>query len=619
MTTAIAVVVDASILLALALVLCRVLRRRSAALRHMILAGALAAAAVVPLLEASLPHWEFDVLSSTSDVINSGPTLGSAPSVGADALAIEVAPAPQFTWSARAAVIWAIGFVAVMAGFLGGIARLLWLTRRCQPVRSNVWRQRAAALSREYALTRPVAVLESGDRALVLTWGLWRPRIIVPAGAASWAVERVDVVLAHELAHIARRDWALQIAAETVCALYWFNPLIWLACRRLRDESEQACDDAVLHRGVNASDYASHLLAVARELVGTGRGWASAPAVANPSTLEKRIAAMLNASRNRKPLTRAAGVTTIVAALALTAPVAAVTLTARVEPTPIVAGPGVDVRLVAPAPEPRPAVAPATVVRRTTRRAAAAQAPAQQPPASVSGTLRDASGAVLPGVELTLTQVASPTRYSAFSDAGGRFAFRNVPPGRYELVASLPGFAALRIDLTLAAGQDVQRDLMMRIGSVMESIKVVCGAAVAALPSGGSDNTVLAYDRRAATTRLFTMPHATPGTPPMLAAQGVPIRVGGQIAAPRKVKDVAPICPGAALPGGGLVVILEATIGVDGMVGDIRSLRPPPSEPPSEFVKAALEAVRQWQFTPTRLNNVPVPVIMTVTVSFSRP
>ena len=109
-----------------------------------------------------------------------------------------------------------------------------------------------------------------------------------------------------KLAHIARRDWALQIAAETVRAVYWFNPLIWIACRRLRDESEQACDDTVLRRGIDAADYASHLLAVARQVLTADRGWASAPAVANASTLERRIAAMLNASRNREPLTRPA-------------------------------------------------------------------------------------------------------------------------------------------------------------------------------------------------------------------------------------------------------------------------------------------------------------------------
>ena len=92
-----------------------------------------------------------------------------------------------------------------------------------------------------------------------------------------------------------------------------------------------------------------------------------------------------------------------------------------------------------------------------------------------------------------------------------------------------------------------------------------------------------------------------------------PVRVGGNIKAPQKIKDVKPVYPpiaqSARVQG---VVIIEATIGPDGHVTDAKVLRSVPL-----LDQAALDAVRQWVFTPTLLNGVPVPVIMTVTVNFT--
>ena len=90
-------------------------------------------------------------------------------------------------------------------------------------------------------------------------------------------------------------------------------------------------------------------------------------------------------------------------------------------------------------------------------------------------------------------------------------------------------------------------------------------------------------------------------------------RVGGNIKPPMKTKDVRPTYPpiaqSARVQG---VVIIEATIGPGGKVQDARVLRSIPL-----LDAAALDAVRQWEFTPTLLNGVPVPVIMTVTVQFT--
>ena len=104
-----------------------------------------------------------------------------------------------------------------------------------------------------------------------------------------------------------------------------------------------------------------------------------------------------------------------------------------------------------------------------------------------------------------------------------------------------------------------------------------------------------------------------PMPPPPPPPPAAPIRVGGNIKPPQKIKDVAPIYPpiaqSARVEG---VVILEATIGQNGRVVDVKVLRSIPL-----LDGSAVQAVRQWEFTPTLLNGVPVPVIMTVTVNFT--
>jgi protein TonB len=94
---------------------------------------------------------------------------------------------------------------------------------------------------------------------------------------------------------------------------------------------------------------------------------------------------------------------------------------------------------------------------------------------------------------------------------------------------------------------------------------------------------------------------------------GQPVRVGGSIRAPTQISKVQPVYPPEALAAKvSGVVILEALIAADGRVSDAKVLRSVPL-----LDQAAVDAVRQWAYTPTLLNGVPVPVIMTVTVTFS--
>jgi TonB family protein len=613
MSLALAALVDVTIVLALALGISVALRQRSASLRHAVLGAGLLAAAAVPALEMLVPVWEVPIAwGSPAQEASSTLTLTSR-AVTDGGGARTAVPVPQvFSWVEAIRIAWMAGALVVLAGLITGLVRLAHETRRCAVIRSGPWRELADRLS-----PRPVTLLESRDPSLLLTWGLFRPKILLPFGAESWSAERRAVVLAHELAHIRRGDWALQLAGETVRAIYWFNPLVWIACQRLRHESEFACDDAVLMAGVEATDYATHLLDVARQAVGSRHLWAPALGVANSSTLERRVSAMLSRTRNRKPLTLRTRGCAVAAAIVAATPIAAIAITEPAGGSVISVADG-DVALAAPisvdtsAPVTPPPAAPAP--RRARVAAPAVTAPAfakapagrEQAPASISGVMTDASGAVLPGVGLTLTETASGVVYSRVSDGTGSFAFPKLPPGRYALVAQLPGFATLKIELTLAAGENLQRRLSMRIGAIVETVTVRC-ETVGALPAIARG--VMARERPEVTP-LFTMPQAAQDRP---ATPVQPVRVGGVIRNPQKVKDARPVCPTGSLPESGAVVILEAVIRPDGRVTDVRVLR---SVPP--FDEPAVDAVRQWEFTPTLLNNVPVPVILTVTAVYQR-
>jgi TonB family protein len=376
--------------------------------------------------------------------------------------------------------------------------------------------------------------------------------VLLPAHATEWSRDRLHVVLSHELAHAARGDWAVQLAAEGLRALHWFNPLSWIVCRRLRIESEWACDDAVLVRGVGAAQCAAHLLALARH-ARTRQPWLPAPAMARTSSLEGRIRAMLNTTLNRRPVSRAARTVTVAALLALTVAVGGLR--------------------------------------------------AQSPFYALSGTVLDPTGRVLPGTRLVLTNATSGAKYEVKSDAAGRFQSVGLPPATYGLEASPPGFASLKKNVEIAA--DIEQTLRLELGSVHETINV-SSQTIAAPPDPAA-----AQKREDAMRRLTAFMERERAK---CAAGGAQTNIGGNILAPRKLLDVRPVYPEPLSAAGiGGTVTMDAVIGTDGLVRDLRNIK----GDNSDLEAAAANAVRQWRFSTTLLNGEPIEVEMHVTTNFS--
>jgi TonB family protein len=189
------------------------------------------------------------------------------------------------TWLLAA---WGVG----AALFLMPVATGLWQVRRLRRS-AAAWPERQAIV--DGLAGRRVEVLVHNGLAGPMTCGVWRPAIVLPCDAAQWAAADLERALVHELEHVRRGDWAMQCMARAVCAVYWFNPLVWMAWRKLALEAERACDDAVLARS-EATAYADQLVELAERLAG-----AKAPllAMASRADLTLRVGAVLDGSQRR--------------------------------------------------------------------------------------------------------------------------------------------------------------------------------------------------------------------------------------------------------------------------------------------------------------------------------
>jgi TonB family protein len=576
-------------------------RRASAAVRHAILSAAIVAGMAAPLLALVVPAWQAAPHRSSAAGTASSTFSADTASLSSESA---VPPAPAIADGASAMArrlivpIWFAGTAISVLLLLIGLGRLALLASRSERMREPAWTSAAGDIALEYGLFRDVVLLHSDHPTLLVTWGQRRPKVILPQTAPQWPDDRIRVVLCHELAHIRRHDWMLLMTAELLRSLHWFNPIVWIACRRLREQSEHACDDVVLGAGIERSDYAAQLLDLARAVVDNHTSWSAALAIARPSTLEGRIRAMLNIRLNRQPTTRWAGAVIALVTLGVTVPLAGFTSTSE----PI--GPA--------APTERGVVPPVTVVRlnvldkgspevlRARRDPAAGVVAgttlAQTAFASYSGRVVDSLGALLPDVTLTLVNLQSRAKQEVRSDRTGRFDFVGLPGGDYAMEARLAGFATLQQNVTFSPGQIAEQNLTLQIGSITETITVTEG-----------DHYPPDYG-----TQSLSVRKRESGSLPTCSAP-VAGGIGGNIKPPTKVRNVNPTYPPSArdakVQG---VVILHAVIGIDGFMKDVSVLR----SPDAALAAAATDAVSQWQFQATQLDCVPVDTRATVVVNF---
>ena len=334
------------------------LRRKSAAVRGFVWSMAIVGCLIVPLFSFILPKWEVNVLpqapvryetyqlaeisqipvDSTRTVVDPASIAPSEVPTKTEA-STRATPTPfqakvetrrndmltTIPWTNWIGIVCGCVSALLLACLIFGIGAVWYISARAHDFNGTIdplpatWNQK-------------FGVRLSDKITVPMVWGIFRPVILLPIGAGSWQTERLRAVLFHELAHIKRQDWVMQMIAQIVCAVYWFNPLVWFAARWMRIEAEQACDDQVLNAGYQPTDYAQHLLDVVRNVKVTSFASRAAVAMVHPSKIEGRLRTVLTQNLNRHPITKVTVGIGLLILICFAVPMGAMRLAQAVDP-----------------------------------------------------------------------------------------------------------------------------------------------------------------------------------------------------------------------------------------------------------------------------------------------
>lgn len=393
-----------SLILGLAWLITKVMRRSSAASRHVVWSCALLAVLLLPLTSWLVPSLYVPWLAPPSAAETLAAYAPHMPELQVfPALPAGQNPDPQPSTPLRRQAVaprgasgapgvgpliaagltigWAIGSLTLLVRLAVGFVTRARLTRVSTVLGESPLRRVTTSYVRAMRIARPVRVRIAPTEMMPATWGLIRPTVLLPPSAHHWREDRLRLVFVHELSHVVRFDVLTAAIAYLATVLVWWNPLVWIATRHAQLERERACDDAVLRSGLTPSRYANELLALAQSLP-SPFAQRLALAMAKPHRVERRLVAILDANQRRAGTSHTVAVIASVL-MALQLPLAAITTE---PPTPAPAfeqsSPAISLSAVTPhtadvipaarsgadqqppasVPRPTPATTPATVV-----------------------------------------------------------------------------------------------------------------------------------------------------------------------------------------------------------------------------------------------------------------
>ena len=320
-------VVKATLILLAGLVVTQLTRSARASARHLVVASTFAALIALPVLLAAAPAMTIDVPVTPSPPAPASvmwPSPAGDPIAAATSASRQARPSVSIGDVLRA--VWLAGTIAFLVPVAAVLWRLSMIRRTGLP---TAWRRdQVAQLARARGVRKPVEIVEHEAVPGPMTFGVYRAVIVLPPDAREWSDAELRRALMHELEHIQRGDWIMQIVARVVAAFYWFHPLVWMAWRRLCLEAERCCDDAVV-MSEERTDYAEQLVTLAQRMSATPVQ--PLLGMANRSDLSTRVTAVLDERlrRGRAGFALAAG--TIAAAAVVVMTVAPVRAVAREE------------------------------------------------------------------------------------------------------------------------------------------------------------------------------------------------------------------------------------------------------------------------------------------------
>ncbi len=337
MTVLIAIALKSLIVAGATLGLLQLLKHRSSSERSTVAHIGLLALILLAFAPLVLPSWNVETPAFLEQ--SQQPALGAAPEanplpsgvatapVEAEAPATPIAAPAMPSLSAVQVTMaaYAVPAAILLVITLLALMRLIALRARADVLVDGHWLSAMARAQRRMGFKHGTALLTSNELASPISWGLMRPVILLNTRAVEAAGE-AEAIISHELAHVARLDWAKLLLARVATALFWFNPLVWVLAREAHQLREEAADDAVLAADIADTDYAELLVGVARhECSGLLLG---AHGVApSKSSLARRVARVLDGASARAPVARSFALGVFTGAVLIAAPLAALTLT----------------------------------------------------------------------------------------------------------------------------------------------------------------------------------------------------------------------------------------------------------------------------------------------------
>ena len=327
----------------LTLGLLRLVRKRSAGERSLVAHIGLLALLALPVASLALPQWQplpaswaaeaappTTMASAIADRAALAPATRANPTDAPATGTTEVAgsaPAMFPAVSDIALLVYAFPLALLFGVMLLAVVRLFAMRGRAEVLVEGSWLSALAEAQRRMGFKHGTALLVSNELRSPISWGVLRPTIVLSPKAVE-AVGEAEAIIAHELAHVARLDWAKLLASRVACALFWFNPLVWMLARESHQLREEAADDAVLMADIDGPDYATLLVGAARHdnqaVLLAAHGVAP-----GKSSLKRRITRVLDGSLKRGPASASWILMSLVIVAGITAPLAAFSATAK--------------------------------------------------------------------------------------------------------------------------------------------------------------------------------------------------------------------------------------------------------------------------------------------------
>lgn len=556
------------------------LRRRTADARYAVACAGLTAMIVIPVVTG------IGYLREAPSAIGRGTGIAASPTT-TNTVPAAAAPVASSANDARGAtnpgalierwlpvvvVTWSAGVLLLALHLLRGWLRLRRIRRHARPLDTGPWLETVRWTAARLGVTRPVRLVESALVEVPAVIGALRPVILVPASALTGlSPAYLEAILAHELAHVRRGDYIVNILQCVVEVLLFYHPAVWWVSGQIRIERENCCDDLAASLCADRVTYA-RALASLEELRGRTPALAMA---ADGAGLLNRVRRLVDPGSASGPRWSGGFMTCAVLTILLLAASGQIT--------------SMPAAQTAATPPPRDAVT-------------------QTNHGSISGDVRDQSGGVIPGATVTVSSPDNPGTRTSTTNSAGRFQIPDLAAGTYDVTVSLQMFKTFKSRVQVGPNEILSGTIRLQLGAMVDMLEVRARPPVSAPPRDQS----LPVAPPPARPPAGVVPMESPFTVGPLPPATGPIRVGGNVREPKRTKYVEPAYPSTGLNARveGYVII-EAVIGKDGTIKDARILKSH-----SMFDDAAVGAVRQWVYRPAELSGVPTEVVTYVTVVF---